>query len=238
MGLTIMPTQLPMEWFSQGAFIRPTAQQSPFYSARTKSEQSFPFAHRMSLSVVGNHAIGTSVVRLDGERCPSTVAGLIIAGVVDAVQRVALWARSHVGQESREVRAPFIADGDSSVPVVLIGPLASVVAPRFHGSPRNVFARAIQAVRQLTFSGRFIVEASAAPCVPISKRTADHCSLSSACAMAFPRGASSEAWLWRGLTQHRQSAEHLASHVNSPHVGLIIRPNVHNVPLLVGHTWA
>jgi hypothetical protein len=79
------------------------------------------------------------VARLLSQRCPSTVAGLVIAVVVDAIDRMlAGWSRAHVRQKVLKAVAarPALANTDSAPSVFWI---SWISAPRFHRNPRIVF---------------------------------------------------------------------------------------------------
>lgn len=78
---------------------------------------------------------------------PPDVAGFVVAPGVLTVHAV-LWrgARTDVCQERREVVQPLRADARVLGPVVLVRPVAGVVAAGFHVLPRLVLRRAFTPV--------------------------------------------------------------------------------------------
>ncbi len=72
---------------------------------------------------------------------PSAIGRLVIAVIVDAVNRHAFWARSHVGNKLSEAVLPFVAHGNPAPAVVWIPLVALVKAARFHVRPDAVFGR-------------------------------------------------------------------------------------------------
>lgn len=72
---------------------------------------------------------------------PATVAGLVIAVVVDAVDRVAVWARSHIGVERLIGLAPTFTDGYSTAAVVLVCLIGRPEAAVEQRTPDAVLAR-------------------------------------------------------------------------------------------------
>lgn len=77
--------------------------------------------------------------RLLMRRGPSTVAGIVIAVVVDAINRMRRGRfRSHIGVEQREGIAPAFTDSNTAPTVALERGVASIRASVLHGVPRSV----------------------------------------------------------------------------------------------------
>lgn len=87
------------------------------------------------------------IVRLLQAGRPAAVARLIVAVVVDAIERMQeRGARAHVGVEGGERVPPAIADGDAAAAVIRPRGVRATETAAFHGAPRFVFGRALQAV--------------------------------------------------------------------------------------------
>lgn len=69
---------------------------------------------------------------LNGCSRPATVVGLVIAIVVDAIERDSYWTLSHIGEEVFESRPPF-ADRNTTVGIALLVPTTCV-----HTRPRHI----------------------------------------------------------------------------------------------------
>ena len=83
---------------------------------------------------------GASITRLLQPCGPATVAGPVVAVVVDAVDGVSPgWPRPHVLVERREALAPSRADLNSSAAVVAISGCQWISTSPKHGVPARVF---------------------------------------------------------------------------------------------------
>src|SRR6185295_3655567 len=81
------------------------------------------------------------VVRLLPDRCPTTIARLVVAVVVDPIKRLAGRSRPHVRVEfSKRVPAP--ANANSAAAIAAIRRAALAQAPIAHARPALVFSRA------------------------------------------------------------------------------------------------
>lgn len=100
-----------------------------------------PLKDGSSLPVVSDVDISSGVVGLRFPAGPSTVAGFVVAGVVDPVETHALRALAHVGQERFKRVDPSLANDYPSPTVPLIVIKGGRVAPRLHGHPAIVRAR-------------------------------------------------------------------------------------------------
>lgn len=95
----------------------------------------------------------TAIVVLLRTRGPSTVRRIVVALVVDSIERVRVRRSAPHVRDEVLVRAPLSADRDPACPVVLEEPMVRVVAPRQHVRPRAVFWRLL-AVRPLSMPQR------------------------------------------------------------------------------------
>lgn len=79
---------------------------------------------------------------------PSTVGRLVVAVIVDAIQRAPGWARPHVSQERLKTIDPFIADADASSSPSRVVIVRRIQTAGFHGRPARVLARALAVYRR------------------------------------------------------------------------------------------
>lgn len=100
------------------------------------------------------------VVVLDDSRCPTTVAIVIAARVVDPIQQQAGWLVSHISKERLKPQ-PFIADGNPAPAVVGVTLVALVQAPLEHVGPGPVSPVARVPVCRITFDERVAHKAAA-----------------------------------------------------------------------------
>lgn len=105
------------------------------------TRQSREFCRSRSFPAVENRDVVSSITFLCAIARPTTVARFIVPVCVDAVQRVARWTRTHVGQKRREIAGPSLAHRDSTSAVVLVG-LRCWSATTIRGiNPRSIFTR-------------------------------------------------------------------------------------------------
>lgn len=84
----------------------------------------------------------TTVLHLLFLRGPATIAGLVMAIVVDAVNRHSLsWAWAYVSQEGREVVAPFFAHPNAAASIEMVDAMRLCITASQHARPRGVFRR-------------------------------------------------------------------------------------------------
>lgn len=92
---------------------------------------------RGHLNAVDDHApVCALVVDLRDAVRPSAVAGLVVAIVVDAIKRVAFWARPHIRKERAEVALPPRAHCDAASAVVWECDVSGREAARLSRFPR------------------------------------------------------------------------------------------------------
>lgn len=111
-----------------------------------------PTTYRVPAPVLSASLMRPSCVTgLFDPRGPTDVAWFVVALVVDAVEReVCSGARSHVGIERREARAPTLTHLNATAPVVLEMPMPRVVASLNHPFPCGTFGAVTEAVRPMT----------------------------------------------------------------------------------------
>lgn len=144
-------------------FRSPTAQETCFDRSRLEAAQAFPFSDRVRFTVQNQHAIGTLVIGLLPAFGPAHVARFVTTTVIDPVQRRALWPRSHVAQERREIRPPLVAHDDPSASIVSESWVIRVVTAFLSRAPRDVFGRAETAMLRGTSDGRFTHATATSP---------------------------------------------------------------------------
>lgn len=146
--------------------------------------------------------IAPAIHRLFGGSGPSAIARFIVAVVVDPIDRMADWTRSHVSVERLKRFAPGLTNLDSTASVVLVGLLRRALTAIKQGAPHAVFTAppttSRMAVREILGTRYFSAQAPAAAHVPILQISCLHAMTAAAIAAAFP--------VHRILTDGRQSA--------------------------------
>jgi hypothetical protein len=115
------------DWGGQGSLNTPIpVLKSAPYGAASNASQTRPIRHSSCLTVMSEHVGASAIIRLFHLGRPATIAGFIIAIVVNAVQAV-LWRRlrPHIFNKSREV-FPSVAHRDPSPRIIGMTP-ASIV---------------------------------------------------------------------------------------------------------------
>lgn len=109
-----------------------------------------PFFEALRDAIVGQTARAPPVVDLLGHRRPTAVARLVVAVVVDTVDRHTGWALAHVGEEVHEacLPGPSVAYSDTSAAIVFVGRGALVPATRVHVEPTVVRRRSVHPMRR------------------------------------------------------------------------------------------
>jgi len=90
---------------------------------------------------------------------PSTIAGFVVATIVDAVNRISRsWAWSHIFKKRREIMQPSVADNNA--PATVIRPIgrSSVVTSPFHIFPRHIFGCALCSMFEESSPCQFFLE--------------------------------------------------------------------------------
>lgn len=159
----------------------------------------------------GALGVYTFVALLLGARRPSAIARLVVAVVVDSVQRVILRRSSaHVGQKSLE-RRPLLTHGNPAPTVIMVTGGIRVFAPLDHSGPR-LKLRSPSAANGLAVCGLcgaalVLVIAAAALCRAAMEPCAHLDSLGAAIAAAKPMSARA---FRRGPGNHRPAPEALS----------------------------
>lgn len=130
-----------MERFGHGAFQRPAALQSLMQHQPLQASLSCGLTECDALRVPSDQTVVALVAALFLATRPPAVVGGIWAVIVDTFDSVAGWAWSHIGQESRVVVSPTVADGNTSASVVDVTLAGSVVTTLLGVRPRAIFAR-------------------------------------------------------------------------------------------------
>lgn len=103
-------------------------------------------------------------------RSPATIAGLVVAVIVDAVERFPLWAFAHVAKKGGKTIAPFFAHGDPAASpsgVIRVAFIkASCLSPDPTAQGFTPFANAIVAVRNAVSKLEFYTSATGRVAVP------------------------------------------------------------------------
>ena len=117
----IPPSFTPRYRFCQSSFDRPSGLNTFTQIADTYPGDLRPLGYIHCPPLVGYQVIGSAVVALLCNCCPTAVGWLIVTVVIDAVKRVLLAGpRPHVFVESLEGITPTTADLDTTAAVVVI----------------------------------------------------------------------------------------------------------------------
>lgn len=158
---------------------------------------------------------------------PAAVARLVVAIVVDAVQRViSRRSPAHVGEERFVGDCPSLTDGDPSAAIVSVLFVAGTQATSAHASPRRVFcghgcSLAVLTAAALTtrhFGSETAATARLKPGQSVSERDV----LVATIALAKPFNA----WAWCvGSFDHREAPDSLSDVENDGWRHVTLRPH-------------
>lgn len=187
-GFTLI---LPMasRWFGQGSLDTPSANVDACPNKTTVySKPLAPCRHWQGLATESQQSVGACVSILFLASSPSAIAGLVVAVIVDAVNRVlGRRSRPHVRNKILEP-VPSLADLDSSGSVVWVVFAISVLASLNHGCPDFVGRRVRRSVSCTSCPRKRSFEATAAFGVPVLDRRKPYFALVAAVASAKPDG--------------------------------------------------
>lgn len=117
------------------------------YQVAAQTRLPAPFGCRLTLAESGEQPRLSTVGLLDNARCPSTIAGFVVAVIVDPVERVfKRWARPHIGEEIAEVAVPSGANFNPPAAVVLEKTVAGISASVAHLHPNSKLRGALHVV--------------------------------------------------------------------------------------------
>lgn len=123
------------EWIGDGRNDGTPMRHATMYRRRSNALLPRPLRQRLRDAVDGDPAIRSRVVVLLGVCAPCAVIGRVRAVVVQAVQRLSIWATSHVCEKGIERVTPPFAHGDASGSVPLISLRPWIVATRASATP-------------------------------------------------------------------------------------------------------
>ena len=148
-------------------------------------------------------------------RRPSAITWLVVAVVVDAVDRV-IGRRflPHVGIERLERIAPAVAHANAASAVVVKGVIVSVVAPHLHPDPSAILNGFFHAVRaSWVITERISTKATTALSQAVAKIPTWNYSRLSTLASHMPSRLATVWMFWRSPSD-REPSEHKASKVD------------------------
>lgn len=163
----------------------PAAPQSFSQHGTRQAQDCPPFLNRLGFSVVGDGSIRAFVLALFQPRGPSAIPRLVMAVVVDAIERVIRRAVAHVGKKCLKVVSPLLGHTNAATAVVIRVFMARVVAAFFRLKPRAVFPSSASSVC-CARSQRLIQQASTAFHRAITKVASAHNCALAALAQADP----------------------------------------------------
>lgn len=176
-----------------------------------------PFCDRSDNARYLNKDCVSFIVGLFCRRSPTAVARLVVAVVVNAVERAAFRPLPHVHQKILKGQ-PSFADRDATAAVSFVGRVIFLIASDFHRLPRAIRPR-LSIVQRMTMSSIFyalkpdifFLKAAAADHDTHFHGAADNLLLGAAVAAAKPRGCF--ATIRRAL-KNEQSTESLTRDIN------------------------
>lgn len=195
-----------------GAFNRPSLFNSPSDGTISYSEFSRPLAETHSSTVARQSHIPSRVQALFFWGCPSAVARLVVAVVVDSVNAVVLrWTRTHVGEKLRKRELPGGAYSNPSPAVVSVTDAARGITAFNHLVPDCMFWVVRHSVVDHHFRCVFAIKATATEGATFyeacSKRRADRTTRTLTSPPGVPRLSHS------GVANDSQSPENLPSQI-------------------------
>ena len=188
------------DWCGHGTLNAPSALEAVAHNMFHTAKPCRPFSRCQALTVELQKHIPARVVALLSMRGPTAIARLIVAVVIDAINRVALGRpNAHVGDEVFEAVAPSVAYDDASTTVVSeFVCLQWTMAPRYHRVPDVVVGVIRQAMRGVCTAGRFVAMASTRNGRASGHSSSDNVADGSAVAPADPSCFSGEPiFVWR-----------------------------------------
>lgn len=147
--------------------------------------------------------------------CPPAVARLVVAFVVDSVDRViAGWARPHVSKKRLERIAPTVAHRDPLGAVMGVSVLVRIETSALDASPYSVFRRLAEAVSLANGAGDVTREAAARDGRSVAEVSPAHNAGRSAAALAGPQGLFLVPRPALCAANYNETPESLAGHVD------------------------
>lgn len=147
LALVLLGTRNVPNGSGQCTFLAPSSVQATVDAAGRDSKNLGPLGDARCLALKRNHSRRSAVANLRLTACPSNVARLIPAIIVDAVEFVKLRRTlANVCEEVRKGMEPPIADCDSAIHVAPSVQSARVVASPLHRTPRAVRGGAVHSV--------------------------------------------------------------------------------------------
>lgn len=125
----------------QGSFYRPFSKEASDHRSVGDARKDGRLVERHRPSAVIDAFRRAFVVGLDSWRGPAAIVRRVRPVRIDAIYRVALWARPHVGKKTREIVKPFRAHSDASSAVRRIPCRVGIIATLLGSQPRFVFSR-------------------------------------------------------------------------------------------------
>jgi len=154
------------------------------------------------------------VLLLSASSRPSAIVRLVVAVVVDAINRVVLRCAAHVMQEGIETSHPLFAHLDTPASVVTEDRQIWVSASRAHLNPRSILAALRLSVRRRTFDGSLDRQAATTANVLKAKISGGCHRFASAVASTLPtrRGCFTRL---RDALKNNKATEVLADEINA-----------------------
>ena len=133
------------------------------------------FGQRHRLSVPFDVDVAAAITRLSDITCPFAIIWRVVAVHVFALQGHAIRTRPHVGEEPREVVAPFTAHLNASRAVVFVADVFSVIAASLRRLPRHVLSGICVSVGSYSCASALVSPTSATDNLSGSQRLTRGC---------------------------------------------------------------
>lgn len=144
-----MPTLRFSNWFREGFRNAPSVSQAVINRVSLHSESSGPFRYTQGLTLECDRPEPrtAAILRLLARRSPSAVLFAIRAVVVDSVQAVSHWTRTHIFVEIGKA-GPAFANRYASTAVAMVCGILLVTASIREATPSAVFGAAVAAMNR------------------------------------------------------------------------------------------
>lgn len=149
---------LPSCFLGEGQFDGPAQPQSRLHRVSVDLEVDSQLCHTATLPLHRESLVGPTVPALFKTVCPTAVAWLVIAVVVDSFDAQTFWPIPHVGQEGLKY-PPSIADRNSTTAVILKISVLGIGASLNHAEPGAINRGAVPAVAPVKTATRSCVAA-------------------------------------------------------------------------------
>lgn len=170
-----------------------------------------PLAHGFGFPVDREMSIFSTIVCLNKSIGPAAIPRLIIAVVIDAINRHAIWRQAHVSNKVPKI-IPAITDGDAPPSVIFERTVIGVSASFAHRTPNVKNSVMAQAVNGIARFCEFPFEATTRARHAIPEGGADYCALRPAIATTKP--AHRQDTQWGCAIEYKKTLKSLSGYID------------------------